>query len=206
MADSDSGYKWWIRYVLVPILGGGGVIALVVANINRPIPPQAAAPKTNVVAPQQNTPTPAPVAPRQDAAPTAPAVSAADVEKLVAKWLAAWLSGNADDFVSLASVPFYFDKEVLLTKADLRRKYSDLAAAKGETWKKVEIKAIKVQTAEELQGSGYDLTKDRIFRSMNLSNSDFAVTVQLGLDSRTDGMLIVVRRQGNSLEIVGSWD
>jgi hypothetical protein len=34
MAD-ESGLKWWVRYVIVPIIGGGGVIAIVVAVIER---------------------------------------------------------------------------------------------------------------------------------------------------------------------------
>ena len=36
MADGDSGYKWWIRFVLIPLVGGGGAVALVVAYVNRP--------------------------------------------------------------------------------------------------------------------------------------------------------------------------
>ncbi|WP_420641791.1 hypothetical protein [Candidatus Leptofilum sp.] len=33
----ESGAKWWLRYILVPLFGGGGVIAIVVALINNPL-------------------------------------------------------------------------------------------------------------------------------------------------------------------------
>jgi hypothetical protein len=40
MADNESGLKWWMRYVIVPIIGGGGVIAVVVAVMEKPgVPP-----------------------------------------------------------------------------------------------------------------------------------------------------------------------
>ena len=39
-SDTEQGYKWWIRYVVVPLIGGGGLIAIIVALLDRPtIPP-----------------------------------------------------------------------------------------------------------------------------------------------------------------------
>jgi hypothetical protein len=35
--EKEAGIKWWMRYVIVPILGGGGIIALIVALIGRPV-------------------------------------------------------------------------------------------------------------------------------------------------------------------------
>lgn len=32
----EKGYKWWIRYVVVPLIGGGGIIALIVASLSQP--------------------------------------------------------------------------------------------------------------------------------------------------------------------------
>jgi hypothetical protein len=38
---SETGIKWWMRYVVVPVLGGGGIIAIAVAVIDRqPVSPQ----------------------------------------------------------------------------------------------------------------------------------------------------------------------
>lgn len=35
MPEIESGFRWWARYVLVPLIGGGGLIAIVVATIER---------------------------------------------------------------------------------------------------------------------------------------------------------------------------
>lgn len=35
MSNSETGYKWWLRYVVVPLIGGGGIIAVIVALISR---------------------------------------------------------------------------------------------------------------------------------------------------------------------------
>ena len=38
--DEEKGYKWWIRYVFVPLMGGGGIIAIIVAllSLREPTP------------------------------------------------------------------------------------------------------------------------------------------------------------------------
>jgi hypothetical protein len=54
--SQESGIKWWLRYVLVPLVGGGGVVALIVAAVLRPDPAQPP-PGNTVVTPV------APVAP-----------------------------------------------------------------------------------------------------------------------------------------------
>lgn len=59
MAEGESGYKWWIRYVVVPLLGGGVVVALVTAYLSRPVPTTA-----------PNRPTPATASPRGSKPPT----------------------------------------------------------------------------------------------------------------------------------------
>jgi threonine dehydratase len=33
MPDNETGFKWWLRYVLVPIIGGGGIVAIIVAFV-----------------------------------------------------------------------------------------------------------------------------------------------------------------------------
>jgi len=35
MADEEKGLKWWLRYVIVPLIGGGGIIAIVVSVLGR---------------------------------------------------------------------------------------------------------------------------------------------------------------------------
>lgn len=129
-----------------------------------------------------------------------------EVEKLASKWCAAWLSGDADTFVSLASEPFFFDHNLALTKSELRSNYLNLKKEKGDVWADLKIISIKVQTAGELKNQGYDLSKDRIFRSMNLTLDDYAVTVTIEFKGRKEAMLLVVRRLEDSYEIVGTWD
>jgi hypothetical protein len=59
MTDSEDGYKWWLRYIIVPLVGGGGLVALLVAVIDKPSPPSIVTPvttptsssQTNAVAP-----------------------------------------------------------------------------------------------------------------------------------------------------------
>ena len=39
MAETEMGSKWWIRYVAVPLLAGGGLVALIVALTPKPVVP-----------------------------------------------------------------------------------------------------------------------------------------------------------------------
>jgi hypothetical protein len=34
--DRERGFKWWLRYVIVPLIGGGGIVAIVVTTISSP--------------------------------------------------------------------------------------------------------------------------------------------------------------------------
>lgn len=56
MGDEEKGAKWWIRYVVVPLIGGGGIIAVVVALI--PQHPSSNSPIINVVTPGTATTSP----------------------------------------------------------------------------------------------------------------------------------------------------
>ncbi len=37
MAEHESGWRWWLRYIVMPLVGSGGVIAIVVALVSRPM-------------------------------------------------------------------------------------------------------------------------------------------------------------------------
>ncbi len=51
MAEIESGAKWWLRYVLVPLLASAGVVGIVSQVINRPGPaPSPAAPISSTAA------------------------------------------------------------------------------------------------------------------------------------------------------------
>jgi len=50
---TETGIRWWMRYVIVPVIGGGGIIAIVVAFIGRPQNvTQNPAPQMQAVTPQ----------------------------------------------------------------------------------------------------------------------------------------------------------
>jgi hypothetical protein len=197
MTKNRTEFKWWVRNLIVPVIGGGGLVTLLVALLSRPAPVKPEASTVSAFQSNQATTQPGTLEP-QDAA--------ADVEKLVSKWLAAWICGRPDEFVALASEPFYFDQKVVLTKTDLRSAYESLRREKGDTWRKLEVQSIKVQTARELQSSGHDLSKDRIFGSLNLTLDAYTAAVSIKYQGRTEGMLVVVRRAGDRYEVVGVWD
>jgi len=56
MSDSESGFNWWIRYVIIPLIGSGGIAAVVVAIINRP-PNQQPATQSSIAGPQERAQT-----------------------------------------------------------------------------------------------------------------------------------------------------
>jgi len=130
----------------------------------------------------------------------------ADVETLVAKWLAAWRDGRADEFVAEAGEPFYFDHRVILTKPDLRHAYETLHREKGATWRELEVQSIKVKKARELQGSGYDLSKDRVYRDLNLTLDDYVAIVTLKYHGHPQTIRVVVRGVGDRYKVAGLWD
>lgn len=189
MASDELGYKWWIRYVAIPLIGGGGLIGLWLALSSKPSQ-SPATDSTQIVSSKHEQSEPS---------------RRADVERLVSQWLGAWLGGDTDGFVSLASVPFYFDQRVILTKPELRLAFDSLKQQKQTTWQKLQVIRIKVSTARELQAQGRDLSKDRIFGSLNLTLDDYAVEIVSRYEGRDEGLLVVVRR-GPPLEIVGLWD
>lgn len=129
-----------------------------------------------------------------------------EVERIVAQWLDAWVNGNVDNVVSLASEPFYFDNKLVLTRAEHQAKYEQLRQDNGAVLGKIEIQRIVVLTIRELQGTGYDLTRDRIFNSLYLTLDDYAAVVTARSKGRSDEMLVAVRRSGDGYEIVGMWD
>ena len=57
MSKAETGARWWIRYVVVPLIGGGGVVAIVVALVQKSDP----VPHPRQPTASQATPSPAPV-------------------------------------------------------------------------------------------------------------------------------------------------
>lgn len=48
-AEQEHGLKWWLRYVIVPVIGGGGIVAIIVAFIAKyPFPLETSTPMSPV--------------------------------------------------------------------------------------------------------------------------------------------------------------
>ena len=123
-----------------------------------------------------------------------------EIEKLVSKWNAAFLSGDVDTIVKLTAEPSFFDQKVLLTKNDLRNEYLRLYRERGEEWKELEVSSIKVQTLLQLKEEGYDVEKDRVFTSLNLDMEDYSAVIG-GM-----GVFVATREEGGKYLVVGWWD
>jgi hypothetical protein len=54
--DRETGLKWWLRYVVVPLIGGGGVIAIIVALIGRPNHSNLATPRNEPTSVEDQAP------------------------------------------------------------------------------------------------------------------------------------------------------
>lgn len=129
-----------------------------------------------------------------------------EVEKLAGKWISAWMNGDADNFIKLASEPFYFDQKIVLTRSVLREEFIQIFNEKGNDWKRITIESIKVLTAREYQEQGHDLSSDRIFNKLQLTLDDYVVIVIMELESRKEGLIMFARREGSEYLIVGTWD
>ena len=204
IANSDTGYKWWIRYVLVPLVGGGGVVALLVAAyINRPTPREPIKPPVVTSTIPQAAPPRTP--PAVTTAPVKPRNIAAEVESLTTRWVAAFFSGNTDEVVALSGMPFFFAKHgLVLTEADLRVRYSAFAERSGEGLKRAAVRAIKVETVRDLQQAGQDIV-NQISSVMLLSADDLVVSIKFAVPGRTilDDMRVIVRKVGDEYKIAG---
>ena len=60
---SETGIKWWMRYVIVPIIGGGGIVAILIAIIDRPRAPVMSQPTAITKPAPDNVPISAPSKP-----------------------------------------------------------------------------------------------------------------------------------------------
>jgi hypothetical protein len=62
MADTETGLKWWVRYVIVPLIAGGGLVAIIVALLKPPDdrPRHVDQPKMNNLSGLPSPPAPTP--------------------------------------------------------------------------------------------------------------------------------------------------
>ncbi|WP_294000550.1 hypothetical protein [Sphaerotilus sp.] len=152
MAVEEEGYKWWLRYVAVPLIGTGGLVALVAAYISRPQPveriQQPTVPATSSIASQQ----------KQDEV---------EAVKLVSwQWLTAFHQGDIQAMKLVSNFPFDYPAGKLLEYQALSAFASDAKSAReryGEP-KVLNLTVVPVST-------------DGFMHCFRLAPGDFAVTV-----------------------------
>jgi hypothetical protein len=130
-----------------------------------------------------------------------------DAESLVGRWLGAMLERDVGAMISDTALPFYFDQQILVSEETLRRSFEAMLAARPEPpeWT---IQSIRANTIGEIDAQGEDLQRDRVVRSLSMSDADWRVVVTVGLPGRpgTEGMAFFVRKVGGTMKLVGMWD
>lgn len=152
MAVEEEGYKWWLRYVAVPLIGTGGLVALVAAYISRPQPVERTQPST---APAVSSPS---ASQKQDEVEAVKSVSW--------QWLTAFHQGDTQAMRSISNFPFDYPAGKLLEHQALAAFASDAKSARERYGEPKVLDLVVVPVTR----NGFD----HCFR---LAPGDFAITV-----------------------------
>lgn len=108
--------------------------------------------------------------------------------------------------VSISERPYYFDREILISRESIAEKYRELLTAKPSVLQDVQINSIRARTVSEMKREGPHLRRDRIFNSLSLDDSDWGIEVRLPMGDRSEGMIMFAGVVAGRLRIVGMWD
>jgi hypothetical protein len=129
--------------------------------------------------------------------------------KLGEDWYASISRKDAKSLVRMASIPFFFDNEVLYRLDDIENRWRDAfsqLASKGEDIKAWHLKEIKAQTIAEWKRGGYDVKKDRFLTKMEYKDDDFMIDLSIEKDTRKHGQVLYTRNVGGQIKLAGFWD
>jgi len=129
--------------------------------------------------------------------------------KLGEDWYASISRKDTMALVRMASIPFFFDNEVLFRLEDIENRWRDAfsqMASKGEDLKAWHLKEIKVQTIAEWKRGGYDVNKDRFLTKMEYKDDDFMIGIYIEKDARKHGQDLYTRNVGGVMKLAGFWD
>jgi len=129
--------------------------------------------------------------------------------KLGEDWYASISRRDAKALVRMASIPFFFDNELLYRLEDIENRWTNLfsqAAPKGEDPKTWHLKEMKVQTIAEWKRGGYDVNKDRYLMKSEYKDDDFMIGITVEKDTRRHGQLLYTRNVGGQIKLAGFWD
>lgn len=199
MGDSSSGGKTAIVVAVVGAIGilGGAIIAnwdklsrsnQLPSDGNRIAAPAGTAAPTPTVVPDAST--------------------AADAERMTARYVEALKRQDVDSLVEMSSVPFFFDEKVLLSKADIRSAFEKWFHDDADKFKPENIPAIdslKGQTVAEFRQSaenvGLNPNRDRVLNNVRIESRDFVVTIR----AKNESARYFIRHEGASLSMAGFW-
>jgi len=131
-------------------------------------------------------------------------------EQLVSQCVGAILSEDVNTLVTIATVPYFLNSELLVREEDVRKKYDAFFSEprRREAMKGLKIVSLTVKTMAARRSEGYDSRNFPVLKELTLSDDDF-----MGLASLNNGqhpgrlvagrLVIFVRRVGKELKVAG---
>jgi hypothetical protein len=131
-----------------------------------------------------------------------------ETESFVSRWMAASLSRDVQTMLNMVEMPFYFDQEILVRREDLETRLQATVARTADNLSAWKIQSIRATTVGELKAKGEEANRDRVLRSLSMTEADWQVVVIMAMPggSRTEGVAFFVRKSGGVMKMVGLWD
>jgi len=132
-----------------------------------------------------------------------------EAKKLAEDYYASVLRKDVRALLGMASLPFFFDNEVLTRLEDIEKKWRDIfsqVASKGEDLSTSQLREIKAQTISELKKEGYDIQRDRFLKNMDHKDGDFKISILIEKGNRKHGQALYTRDVGGVIKLAGFWD
>jgi hypothetical protein len=110
--------------------------------------------------------------------------------------------------LNMVEMPFYFDQEILVRREDLETRLQATVARTADNLSAWKIQSIRATTVGELKAKGEEANRDRVLRSLSMTEADWQVVVIMAMPggSRTEGVAFFVRKSGGVMKMVGLWD
>lgn len=213
MGEESGSKSWWttIPGIMTAVAGVISAVALLIGSLNQAgffktrETPKAPSPESSLKTEQSNNKNSAQPERRQE-------TELSDVEQrktaeaLAVSYVNSLIKYEIENLTSQASFPFFSDNEIMLSKEDLRKYYSEKlgeASKRGQPNDgRIEITRIKARTIGEWKTEGYDVSKDRLLRSIQLDDGDFMI----GIEYPHNGFAVYTRKVGGVLKIAGWWN
>jgi hypothetical protein len=128
-------------------------------------------------------------------------------EKVAIDWLAGFIAKDIHIITKLASMPFYSDQVVLISKEDLRKTHEEVFKGKTNQMDALKIVKLKTRTIRQFkEEEGNNAERDRVLKNIYLVDSDFAVSIVIEKKNRRGEVRLFVRTTEDGLRVAGMWD